>query len=122
MTEVQGPRSKVQIVGRGCPRGRRRVQWRRAAARYWNKRAAAFREQGLTTRGTSRKYVLRPLGCLHGRVRARARERIYRAAKQAVGLTCRGNRIRGWRAMSDCERAWREFRAQMPVAAEGVEE
>lgn len=58
-----------------------------AARHYWQRQANAFRAQGLTTRGTPRKYRQWPVPGLPRRVR----ERIERRELALRGLTSRGN-------------------------------
>ncbi len=90
---------------------RRRLQLRYARIRHWRKRAAAFIQSGLTTRGTNRQYRVFPLlAGLHGKNRKRAYQRIRRRELTEQGLTQRGNP--NPHAPSVFERAWREWKRQ----------
>lgn len=94
---------------------RQRVIWRMARRRNWRKQADAFVALGLTTRGTRRIYRLHAeLDHLHGRPRAAARNRGYRAAQRRKGFTTRGNRIKNFSLLAI---AYEEFRATIKMPA-----
>ena len=78
------------------PSARRRVQLRRYQQRRRDRLREQFRAQGMTMRGTPRKYKLHDLGGRRGRARKLIRERIYRT-----------------KPLAPLELAWKEFRAAM---------
>lgn len=92
---------------------KRQLQLRRASRRLWEKRAASFRAQGLTTRGTRRKYERHAVD-LHGKSRHAWRQRLYVQRRNAHGLTRRGNAKR-LPQLNPQFIAWRQFRAGIAV-------
>ncbi len=104
-------------VGRPRVSEARRRRVRRAASnKFWQRRRASLREQGLTSRGTIRKYELHDIcrggSQFHGQRRKFLRQRIYRSRLAAQGLTCLGKPKRGLFTLTPLDKAWREFRAE----------
>jgi len=92
-----------------------------ATHRHWRKVADQRIAQGLTTRGTTRKYQRHEINViingqkmeLHGKRRNRIRDRIYLEKLHAQGLT--RNHTPLFSRLTPLERQWRSERAQMDV-------
>ena len=96
-------------------RGRERTRVRsRLEAR---ERRRGLQRAGLNVRGQARVYKQRPaLRKFHGAERDRERHRLWSAENIAAGLMWNG-KARSLFRLTPGEAKWREFRAQMPMAA-----